>query len=188
MPTIDTGDLRKGITLEISGELCKIIDYQHVKRGRGTAFVRLQLRNLRSGATTEETFMAGSKFEQAYLERRTVQFLYRDGPNYYFMDTETYEQPVVSEDILGDTINYLRENDSVSLLTHEGEVLDVELPPSVVLQITQSDPGLKGDTASGATKPATLETGLVINVPLFIEQGDMVKVDTRTGEYLERIT
>ena len=130
--------------------------------------------------------MAGSKFEQAYLDRRSVQFLYSDGPNYHFMDTETYEQPIVSEQVLGDTVNYLRENDSVSLLTHEGEVLDVELPAAVVLRVAQSDPGIKGDTASGATKPATLETGLVINVPLFIEEGDMVKVDTRTGQYLER--
>ncbi len=186
MPIIDTGDLRKGLTIVLEGELYRILDWQHVKRARGTAFVRLQLRNLRTGATIEQTFMAGSKFETAYLERKTVQYLYRDGPNFYFMDTETYEQPVVPKEVLGGAVKYLRENDTVDLLTYEGEVLGVELPPAVVLQVVRADPGLKGDTASGATKPATLETGLVVNVPLFINEGDMVKVDTRTGEYLER--
>lgn len=186
MSVIDTGGLRKGLTIILEGELYQIIDWQHVKRARGTAFVRLQLRNLHTGTTIEETFMAGSKFETAYLERKTVQFLYRDGPNYYFMDTETFEQPIVSEDTLGEAVSYLRENATVDLITHEGKVIDVELPPSVVLEVTQSTPGLKGDTASGATKPVTLETGLVVNVPLFIEQGDLIRVDTRSGEYIER--
>ena len=186
MPIIDTGGLRKGLTIVEDGELLMIVDWQHVKRGRGTAFVRLRMRNLRTGSNFEETYMAGSKFETAYLEHKTVQYLYRDGPNFYFMDTETYEQPIVSEEMLGDAVNYLRENDRVDLLFYEGEVLDVELPASVALEVAHTDPGLRGDTASGATKPATLETGLVINVPLFIETGDMVKVDTRSGEYLER--
>jgi elongation factor P len=176
------------LTIVLEGELFKIVDWQHVKRARGTAFVRLQMRNLRTGANVEDTFMAGSKFETAYLERKTVQFLYRDGPNFYFMDTETYEQPIVSEEILGEAVDYLRENDAVDILTYESEIIEVELPPSVVLKVAQSAPGLKGDTASGATKPATLETGLVINVPLFIEEGDMVRVDTRSGEYLERVS
>jgi len=186
MAVIDTGGLRKGLTIIMEGDLYKIIGYQHVKRGRGTAFVRLQLRNLRTGSTTDQTFMAGSKFEKAFLERKTVQFLYQDGSNYYFMDTETYEQPIVSENALGEAVYYLRENDSVSLLTYEGEVLDVELPPAVVLEVAHTDPGIKGDTASGATKPATLKTGLVVNVPLFVETGELIRVDTRSGEYMER--
>lgn len=185
---VDTGGLRKGLTIVEGTELYRIIDYSHVKRGRGTAFVRLTLRNVRTGSTTEETYMAGSKFELAYLERRTVQYLYADGSTYYFMDTETYEQPIVPAEVLGSAVDYLRENATVDLLTYEGEILDVELPPAVELAISYTEPGIRGDTASGATKPATLETGLVINVPLFIEEGDMVKVDTRTGEYLERVS
>jgi elongation factor P len=187
MPVLDTGELRKGLTILLDGELCKIIDYEHNKRGRGTANIRITVRNLRTGATIERTFMAGAKFEQAYLERRTVQYLYNDGPTYYFMDTETYEQPAVPAEVLGDTINYLRENDSVDLVMYHGEIIDIDLPPSVVLKVTYTEPGVKGDTASNATKPATLETGLTINVPLFIEEGDEVKVDTRTGQYLTRV-
>jgi len=186
MAVLDTGALRKGLTILIDGELCKIIDYEHNKRGRGTANIRLTVRNLRTGAITERTFMAGARFEQAFLDRRVVQFLYHDGSTYYFMDTETYEQPAVSADVLGGAVNFLCESDSVELVTYEGEFLDVELPPSVVLRVDQAEPGLRGDTAAGASKPVTLETGLVINVPLFINEGDRVKVDTRTGQYLER--
>lgn len=187
MPWLDTGELRKGLTILVDGELCKIVDYEHNKRGRGTANVRLTLRNLRTGAITERTFMAGMRFEQAYLDRRNVQYLYNDGSTYYFMDTETYEQPAVPAEILGDAVNYLRENDSVDLVLFQGEILDVELPPSVVLKVVYTEPGVKGDTASNATKPASLETGLVINVPLFVNEGDEVRVDTRTGEYLTRV-
>lgn len=187
MPWLDTGELRKGLTILVDGELCKIVDYEHNKRGRGTANVRLTLRNLRTGSITERTFMAGMRFEQAFLDRRAVQFLYSDGNTYHFMDTETYEQPAVPADVLGDAVNYLRENDSVDLVLFQGEILDVELPPSVVLRVAHTEPGLRGDTASNATKPATLETGLVINVPLFVNEGDEVRVDTRTGEYLTRV-
>ena len=186
MAMLDTGELRKGLTILVDGELCKIIDYEHNKRGRGTANVRLTLRNLRTGAITERTFMAGVKFEQAFLDRRPVQYLYNDGSTYYFMDTETFEQPAVPAEILGEAVHFLRENDTVELVTYEGEILDVELPPSVVLRVVHTAPGGRGDTAANATKPATLETGLTINVPLFISEGDLVRVDTRTGEYLTR--
>ncbi len=187
MPVLDSGELRKGLTILLDGELCRIVDYEHNKRGRGTANVRLTVRNLRTGATIERTFMAGSRFEQAYLDRRTVQYLYNDGAVYYFMDTETFEQPAVPADVLGDAVNYLRENDSVDLVMYQGEILDVDLPPSVVLRVVRADPGVRGDTASNVTKPATLETGLVVNVPLFINEGDQVRVDTRTGQYLTRV-
>jgi len=186
MAILDTGELRKGLTIILDGELCKIVDYEHNKRGRGTANVRLTVNNLRTGANVERTFMAGAKFEQAYLDQRTVQYLYRDGSLYHFMDTETYEQPVVSAEVLGEAVDYLRENDTVDLVMYEGEVIDVELPPSVVLKVTYTEPGVKGDTASNVTKPATLESGLTINVPLFVDKGDNVRVDTRTGEYLTR--
>jgi len=186
MPVLDTGELRKGVTILLDGELCKIVDYEHNKRGRGSANIRITVRNLRSGSTIERTFMAGAKFEQAYLDRRTVQYLYNDGSAYYFMDTETYEQPVVGADVLGDTVNYLKENETVDLVMYQGEILDVELPPSVVLKVVRADPGVKGDTASNATKPATLESGLTVNVPLFIDEGDDIRVDTRTGQYLTR--
>jgi elongation factor P len=186
MAVLDTGQLRKGLTIVLDGELCRIVDYEHNKRGRGSANIRLTLRNLRSGSQIERTFMAGSKFEQAFLDHRTVQYLYNDGTTYHFMDTETYEQPAVPADVLGSVINYLRENDSVDLVMYEGEILDVELPASVVLRVDHADPGVKGDTASNATKPATLESGLTINVPLFINEGDEIRVDTRTGQYLAR--
>lgn len=186
MPVLDTGELRKGLTILLDGELCKIVDYEHNKRGRGTANVRLMVRNLRTGSNIERTFMAGAKFEQAYLDHRTVQYLYNDGSAYYFMDTETYEQPIVSADVLGDAVNYLKENETVDLVMYQGEFLDVELPASVVLKVTFTEPGVRGDTASNATKPATLESGLTVNVPLFIEEGDEIRVDTRTGQYLTR--
>jgi elongation factor P len=186
MPVLDTGELRKGVTIVLDGELCKVIDYEHNKRGRGSANIRITVRNLRTGSNIERTFMAGAKFEQAYLDHRTVQYLYYDGANYNFMDTETYEQPVVSADVLGDAVNYLKENETVDLVMYQGEILDVELPPSVVLKVTRADPGVKGDTASNATKPATLESGLTVNVPLFINEGDDIRVDTRTGQYLTR--
>jgi elongation factor P len=187
MPVLDTGELRKGVTIVLDGELCKIIDYEHNKRGRGSANIRITVRNLRTGSNIERTFMAGAKFEQAYLDRRTVQYLYNDGTTYYFMDTESFEQPAVSAEVLGDAVNYMKENETVDLVMYQGEFLDVDLPPSVVLRVTHADPGVKGDTASNATKPATLETGLTVNVPLFINEGDEIKVDTRTGQYLTRV-
>lgn len=183
---VSTGELRKGLTILLEGELNKIIDYNHVKQGRGTAFVRLTLRNVRTGATTVKTFMAGEKFEVARLETRKVEFLYREGDNFTFMDTETYEQPVVPLETLGDAVNYLKENDQVELLQYRDEVIDVSLPPSVILTVAETEPGYKGDTASGGGKPAIMETGLRVMVPFFVNVGDKLKVDTRSGEYLER--
>lgn len=185
---ISTSDIRKGLTIEIDGEIFRIVDFQHVKLGRGSAFVRVTMKNIRSGATVQRTFQAGEKFEQARLERRTVQYLYKDGDEYHFMDTETYEQPVLSAGVLGDAVNYIRENDTIDLLMYGDEPIDVELPTAVLLKVEETEPGFKGDTATGGNKPAKVETGLVVNVPLFVNEGDVIKVDTRTGEYLERVS
>ncbi|MDI3339737.1 MAG: elongation factor P [Sphaerobacter sp.] len=184
---IDTGDLRKGLTLELNGELVRVVDYQHVKQGRGSAFVRLTLRNLRTGAITQQTFQAGSKFQPVRLERQRVQYLYRDDDTYHFMDLDTFEQFALNRETLGDAVNYLVENETLDLLTYNGEPIDVELPVTVTLRVVDTDPGVRGDTATGGTKPARLETGLTVNVPLFVNVDDLVKVDTRTGEYLERV-
>lgn len=185
---IDTGGLRKGLTLDYEGDLVKVVDYQHVKQGRGSAFVRLTLRNLRTGSTTQQTFQAGSKFQTARLERKRIQFLYADDGQYHFMDVDTFEQYPLNAETLGDTINYLVENEVIDLLTYQDQPVDVEAPITVNLEVTQTDPGIKGDTATGGTKPATLQTGVTVNVPLFINIGDVVKVDTRTGDYLERVS
>ncbi len=185
---IDTGGLRRGITLNMNGELVKVTDFQHVKQGRGSAFVRMTMRNLRTGSTTQDTFNAGTKFQTARLERHHVQFLYQDGEDYHFMDIDSFDQFSLAKDVLEDATDYLKENDTIDLLTYQGSPLDVELPVTVNLKVTQTDPGHKGDTAQGGSKPATLETGLTVTVPLFINEEDIVKVDTRTGEYLERVT
>lgn len=184
---IDTGGLRKGLTLDMDGRLVKVIDFQHNKQGRGSAQVRMTLRDLRTGATTQQTVQAGARFTSVRLERQHVQYLYGEGGQYHFMDTDTFEQIALNERSVADTIKYIKENDVVDLLTYDGEPIDVELPTSVNLRVEQTDPGLKGDTATGATKPATLETGLVVTVPLFVNAGDMLKVDTRSGEYIERV-
>ncbi len=188
MAIVDTGGLRKGLTIDLDNQLMRVLDYQHIKQGRGSAFVRLSLRNLRTGSTTERTFQAGSKFNVARLERQTIQFLYAEGDDYYFMDTESYEQFPLLKEVLGDAVNYLRENETIDLLTYQDKPIDVEVPVNATLRIERTDPGLRGDTASGGTKPATLETGLVVNVPLFLNEGDLIRVDTRTGQYLERVT
>jgi elongation factor P len=184
---IDTGDLRKGLTLEYEGRLVKVVDFAHNKQGRGSAQVRMTLRDLRTGSLTQHSVQAGFKFQLVRLERKHVQYLYADGDVYNFMDLDTFEQIALNETQVGDTLKYIKENDSVDLLTYNDAPIDLELPTSVVLTVTETDPGLKGDTASGGTKPATLETGLVVNVPLFINIGDNLKVDTRTGEYVERV-
>jgi elongation factor P len=185
---VDTGGLRKGLTIELDNELVRIVEYQHIKQGRGSAFIRLTMRNLRTGSTTERTFQAGSKFTVARLERQTIQYLYRDEDDYHFMDTETYEQFSLPKEVLGAAANYLKENDTLDLLTYQGKPIDVEMPVTATLRIERTDPGLRGDTATGGSKPATLETGLVVSVPLFLNEGDLIKVDTRTGQYLERVT
>ena len=183
---ISTGDLRKGVTIELDGKIYTIVDYEHIKMGRGSAQVRMKLKDVRAGHTIERTFQAGERFPRARLERSTVQYLYNDGDLYYFMDKETYEQTGLTKELLADALNYLKEEMSVDLLTYDNEPIGVEIPLSVELAITDTGPSFKGDTAAGGTKPATLETGLVVHVPLFLNNGDRVKVDTRTGAYLER--
>lgn len=185
---IDTGDLRKGTTLDLDGRLVKVIDFAHNKQGRGSAQVRMTLRDLRTGSTTQQTVQAGARFTPVRLERQHVQYLYQEGGHYHFMDTETFDQILLDERSMGETARFVKENDVVDLLTYDGEPIDVELPTAVNLSVRETDPGLKGDTASGATKPATLETGLVVNVPLFVSIGDVLKVDTRTGQYVERVS
>lgn len=184
---IDTGDIRKGSTFDLDGRLVKVVDFSHNKQGRGSAQLRMTLRDLRTGALTQHTVQAGAKFASVRLERRHVQFLYPEGDMYHFMDTESFDQIALSEAAVGDALKFIKEQDVVDLLVYGDEPIDIELPTAVTLVVAQTDPGLKGDTASGATKPATLETGLVVNVPLFINIGDKLKVDTRTGEYVERM-
>jgi len=184
---LSTTDFRKGLKLMIEGQPCIIIDFQHVKPGKGGAFVRTKWRNILTGNVNERNFHAGDKFDKPDLEEKTMQYLYAEGDNFYFMDTSTYEQTFITRAALGDSVNFLKENIECSVLFFEGKVIGVDLPNTVELQITQCDPGVKGDTVSGATKPATLETGYTVNVPLFINEGDVLKIDTRTGEYLERV-
>jgi elongation factor P len=184
---IDTGELRKGLIIEHDGALQRIIDYQHVKQGRGSAFVRLTMKNLRTGSNTTQTFQAGSKFPLVRLERQRAQYLYPEDGQYHFMDIDTFEQFVLDRETLGDALNYIKENDVIDMLTYQGEPIDIELPITVNLVVTQTDPGFRGDTATGGTKPATLETGVTVNVPLFVSEGETIKIDTRTGEYIERV-
>lgn len=185
---IDTGDLRKGLTLDYDGRLVKVVDFAHNKQGRGSAQVRLTLRDLRTGGITQHSVQAGARFVPVRLERQHVQFLYNENGHYHFMDTDTFDQLVLDESSVGGVKDFMKENDSVDLLTYNGEPIDIELPTAVLLQVEQTDPGFKGDTATGGTKPARLETGLVVSVPLFINIGDTLKVDTRTGAYLERVS
>ncbi|HEV2107529.1 MAG TPA: elongation factor P [Thermomicrobiales bacterium] len=184
---IDTGELRKGVTLDLDGRLVKVVDFAHNKQGRGSAQVRMTLRDLRSGSTTQQTVQAGAKFAVVRLERQHVQYLYRDGDHFNFMDTDTFEQFTLDPAAVGESDKYMKEQDVVDLLTYDGEPIDIELPTSVSLEVKATDPGFKGDTATGGTKPATMETGLVVSVPLFINAGDLLKIDTRTGEYIERV-
>lgn len=185
---INTGELHKGVTIELDGTLYNVIDYQHIKVGRGSAQVRLKLRDVRQGHTIERTFQAGEKFSRARLDRYPMQFLYNDGDLYYFMNTETYDQTPLTKDQIGDALLYLKENATCDLLTYGEEAINIELPTTVDLKVVQTDPGFRGDTTSGATKAARLETGLTVQVPLFIEEGNVLKVDTRTGQYLERVS
>ncbi|MBC8195047.1 MAG: elongation factor P [Acidimicrobiia bacterium] len=183
---ITTNDLKNGMTLELDDNLFSVVEFQHVKPGKGHAFVRTTLKNSRTGAVIDRTFRAGEKVERAIIDKRAMQFLYRDGADYVFMDSETYDQMTVNPTTLGDASNYLVEQNTAMLMMYGDEVIGVDLPASVDLTITETEPGLQGDRVSGARKPATLETGLVVSVPLFIEKGELVKVDTRSGEYLSR--
>lgn len=186
MPTITTNDLKNGMTLELDRDLVQVVDFQHVKPGKGHAFVRTTLRNVRTGSVVDRTFRAGEKVQRAIIDKRSMQFLYRDGADYVLMDGQTYDQIQVTPTTLGDATNYMVEQGTTLILMYGDEVIGVELPASVELVITETEPGLQGDRVSGARKPATLETGLVVQVPLFIELGERVKVDTRSGDYLSR--
>ena len=180
------GDFKNGVTSEMDGNVLQVLEFQHVKPGKGAAFVRTKLRNVITGAVVEKTFNPTDKFENAYVERKDMQYLYSDGDLYYFMDMENYEQLPIGADKLSDNFKFVKENMMCKIISYKGNVFGVEPPMFVELEVTDTEPGFKGDTATGASKPATLETGAQIKVPLFINIGDMLRIDTRTGEYLER--
>ena len=183
---ISAGEFRNGVTFEFEGNVFQIVEFQHVKPGKGAAFVRTKLKNVINGGVVEKTFRPTDKMPKAHIDRRDMEYLYQDGDLFYFMDQETYEQTPLNSEQLGDALKFVKENMLVKILSYKGNVFGVEPPNFVELQVTETEPGFKGDTATGASKPATLETGAVINVPLFIEEGEMIRVDTRTGEYMER--
>jgi elongation factor P len=184
---ISTADFKTGLTIEFEGKVYQILEFQHVKPGKGGAFVRSRLRNLQTGSTLERTWRAGESMEQALVERRNVEFLYRDGEDFHFMDMEDFEQLSLSATQVGEKAKFLKDNTPVMLVTWKGNVLEVETPQTMEFKIVQTDPGLRGDTAQGGSKPATLETGAVVTVPLFVNEGEMIRVDTRSGLYIERV-
>jgi len=184
---ISTNKFKNGMAIKLEGNLFFIVEFQHVKPGKGGAFVRTKLKNVKTGAVIDRTFRAGEKFDQAILDKRKMQFLYTDGDSYNFMDTETYNQIALSKEQLGDVMKYVKENDNIDVLMYEDQPLNVEPEIFVELEVTETDPGLKGDTSSGGTKPATTETGAVVQVPLFIQIGDVIKIDTRTNAYITRV-
>lgn len=183
---VTAGDFRNGVTFEMDGNVYSIIEFQHVKPGKGAAFVRTKIRNVISGAVTEKTFNPNDKYPTAFIERKDMEYLYNDGDLYYFMDSETYEQLPISPNVLGDNFRFVKENMVCKVLSYKGNVFGIEPPNFVELRVTETEPGVKGDTATNVTKPATLETGAEIKVPIFINEGEMIRVDTRTGEYMER--
>lgn len=184
---ISAGDFRNGITIEFDNNIFQIIEFQHVKPGKGAAFVRTKLKNIKSGGVIERTFRPTEKCPQARIDRKDMQYLYADGDLFHFMDTENYEQIALNSESIGDSLKFVKENDFCKICSHNGNVFAVEPPLFVELEITDTEPGVKGDTATGATKPATVETGATVYVPLFVNQGDKIKIDTRTGEYLSRV-
>lgn len=184
---ISTNDFHTGLSIELDGELFVVVEFQHVKPGKGAAFVRSRLKNLRTEAVTERTFRAGEKVVRAHLERRMVEYLYRDSDKFYVMDTENYEQTGLTVEQMGEVVQFLKENEQLAIIVYRNQVVGVEMPNTVELLVAETDPGVKGDTVSGGTKPATLETGLVVNVPFFINVGDRLRIDTRSGAYLERV-
>ena len=183
---VSAGDFRNGITLEIDGQVMQVMEFQHVKPGKGAAFVRTKLRNVIDGGVVEKTFRPTEKFPQARIDRVDMQYLYADGDLCTYMDTETYDQISLGKEVVGDNMKFVKENDMVKLVSYNGNVFNMEPPMFVELEITETEPGFKGNTATGATKPATVETGAVVSVPLFCNIGDVIKIDTRTGEYLSR--
>ena len=184
---ISAGDFRNGVTIELEGNIFQIIEFQHVKPGKGAAFVRTKLKNIKSGGVIEKTFLPTEKCPQAHIDRKDMQYLYNDGDLYYFMDVETYDQVALGKDTIGDTLTFVKENEMCKVCSHNGYVFAVDPPLFVELTITETEPGFKGDTATGATKPAIVETGAKVMVPLFVDQNDVIKIDTRTGEYLSRV-
>ncbi len=184
---ISAGDFRNGVTLEIDGNVCQVIEFQHVKPGKGAAFVRTKFRNIISGGVVERSFRPTEKFPTARIDRVDMQYLYNDGDLFYFMNTETYDQVALTAEVIGDSLKFVKDNEMVKVVSYNGNVFSVEPPLFVELEVTETEPGFKGDTAQGATKPATVETGAVVYVPLFVETGDKLKIDTRTGEYLSRV-
>ncbi len=184
---VSAGDFKNGLTIEVDGNVVQIIEFQHVKPGKGAAFVRTKLKNIKTGGVVEKTFRPTEKFENAIIERKEMQYLYSDGDLYYFMDTETYDQVALNDEVIGDSLKFVRENDNVKMVSHKGQIFDIEPPLFVELEVTECEPGEKGNTATGATKPCTVETGAVVYVPLFVNLGDKLKIDTRTGEYLSRV-
>ena len=184
---ISAGDFKNGLTIEMEGNVFQVIEFQHVKPGKGAAFVRTKLKNIKNGGAIERSFRPTEKFNQARIERTDMQYLYNDGDLFYFMNTETYDQIGLSADVIGDALKFVRENDEVKMVSHNGEIFAVEPPMFVELEVTECEPGEKGNTATGATKPCTVETGAVVYVPLFVNLGDRLKIDTRTGEYLSRV-
>ena len=186
MATITAGDFRNGMTFEYDGNLMQVVEFQHVKPGKGAAFVRAKIKNVISGAVTERTFNPTEKFENAFVERKEMEYSYNDDNLYYFMDMETYELVPIDRSKLGESFRFVKENMTCKVLSYKGSVFGIEPPNFVELEVTETDPGFKGDTATNATKPATLETGAEVRVPLFINQGDRIRIDTRTGEYMER--
>ena len=183
----DTTDFRNGFTMFIDGSIFSIAEFQHVKPGKGSAFVRTKLKNMKTGAVLDRTFRSGDKVDEVRLEKREMQYLYSEGETYYFMDLDTYEQTPVERVVIGDGAGLLKESENAYLLIAREEVIGVDLPNFVILAVTHTEPGVKGDTATGAVKPATLETGYVVQVPLFVNQNDIIKIDTRTGNYVERV-
>ena len=183
---VSAGDFKNGLTIEIEGNIFQILEFQHVKPGKGAAFVRTKLKNIISGGVVEKTFRPTEKCPTAHIDRKDMQYLYADGDLYYFMDTETYDQVALNSETVGDALKFVKENEMCKICSHNGSVFSVEPPLFVELEITETEPGFKGDTATGASKPATVETGATVAVPLFVNQGDKIKIDTRTGEYLSR--
>ena len=184
---ISAGEFRNGITIEYEGDIFIILEFQHVKPGKGAAFVRTKIKNLKTGAVVEKTFRPTEKMPRAHIDRQDMQYLYNDGDLYHFMNTENFEQIAVNAEEIGDTLKFVKENEMVKVCSYNGNVFAIEPPLFVELEITETEPGFKGDTAQGASKPATVETGATVSVPLFVNQGDKIKIDTRTGEYLSRV-
>lgn len=184
---VSAGDFRNGLTIEIDGTVYQVIEFQHVKPGKGAAFVRTKLKNVVDGGVVEKTFRPTEKYPQAHIDKKEMQYLYNDGEMYNFMDNETYEQIALTEEAVGDSMKFVKENDNVKMVSYKGNIFAIEPPMFVELEVTETEPGVKGDTATNVTKPATVETGAQVAVPIFVNQGDKIQIDTRTGEYLKRL-